>query len=139
MGLFILHFYDVVFFHCCCLNRDFGHATSIELSQPSIRGTDLWAAPELERGFKATPRSDVYSFGLVARFLVAGSTHDPRNIKYSKDWNAAWTKLIRECIQNDPQRRPSHEMRISLIAKLPEQTCFKHSYSLRTSSPKGSE
>ncbi len=57
---------------------DFGLAGSIisDLSAPDVRwfsGTLAYAAPERLAGHRATPASDVYSFGLLAHHMLTGA------------------------------------------------------------------
>ena len=99
---------------------DFGHAVAISESQANIRGTDAWAAPELDHGGRASIKSDIYSFGLVVHFIVSCEQHDAVRINYPHGWNNTWIELMKSCLARDPARRPSHDGVISLIAKLTE-------------------
>ena len=85
-----------------------------------MRGTDAWAAPELDRGACATTKSDVYSLGLVVHFMAVGAAAPlpGRAPACPRTWHASWTALVHACLARDPARRPSHDTLIALIARL---------------------
>lgn len=86
-----------------------------------MRGTDAWAAPELDRGARATTKSDVYSVGLVVHFMATGATPTPgRAVACPRTWHASWTDLVRACLARAPEHRPTHDTLIALIARLTE-------------------
>ena len=109
-----------IFVCMCVLISDFGHAIAIKESQANIRGTDSWAAPELDHGGRATIKSDIFSFGLVVHFILSGEQHDAVRVTYPHSWNHTWVELMKCCLARDPERRPSHDCVISHIAKLSE-------------------
>jgi serine/threonine protein kinase len=61
---------------------DFGAARAIDGANRSIGGTPLYIAPEILQGDAATPRSDIYSLGVILFKLVVdtypffGASHD---------------------------------------------------------------
>ncbi len=71
-------------------------------------GTVGYIAPELFRpGAIATPTSDIYSFGVVIREMVAGhetaAVGSPRRSRQPLD--PRWASTIRRCLEHDPERR----------------------------------
>ena len=106
---------------------DFGHAVEAAAADPSVRGTDGWAAPELYANKKATAKSDVYSMGLVAFFLLNGRaphSNDRINAYLKGDSDPAWARLIVECSKHAPEKRPDSPRIKLLVGALPQLKQF---------------
>ena len=66
-------------------------------------GTRAYAAPE-QYGFAQTDaRADIYSLGVLLRYLLTGSPRENRNVRV----NRALGKVIDKCTAFDPQKRYS--------------------------------
>ncbi|EKX40430.1 hypothetical protein GUITHDRAFT_113459 [Guillardia theta CCMP2712] len=95
---------------------DFGLSKEEELSRQTsasytMVGTQSWMAPEVKKGEKATAASDVYSFGLVGKYvlLFGGGQKLPDDI---------YGKMVAYCTCDNIQRRPtSGIVATSLMAK----------------------
>lgn len=102
---------------------DFGVAKTREEATPLERaGSPFYMAPELFRGEPATPRSDAYSFGVLAYELLAGKrpfygetyeellaahlTHRPPRLK---DENPALARAVMALLAKEPKERGSLE------------------------------
>lgn len=104
---------------------DFGHATRKEEAQKGVLGTDAWAAPELlQRVSPATEASDIFSFGLVLHFMLNPSTALDRlshtGYPAADAWSPRWQCLVRACLSQRPDKRPTHDKILSYISVLPE-------------------
>jgi len=107
---------------------DFGIATpteaSIHTSEGDIVGSLQYLAPEQLRGEKATPATDVYSFGLVMYEMLTGTkafgdlnmaTLVPSRLRNSfKPLSGfklkipkSFERFINSCVSLDPKKRPS--------------------------------
>ncbi|OQX52384.1 MAG: hypothetical protein B5M53_08665, partial [Candidatus Cloacimonas sp. 4484_209] len=105
---------------------DFGLALSLEgteITEPGITiGTPAYLAPELLRGQKATPSSDIYSLGILFFEILTGKNpfrgknrfETINNILYKKfpvmrltntEKEKAMTKLISRMTKSDPKSR----------------------------------
>lgn len=88
--------------------RDFGHGMPNEESY--VMGTNSYLAPETKQSASnATNRSDIYSFGVVMyQFFTAQFPREnitsPRYINTSLPTDI--DKLILDCLENDPGKRP---------------------------------
>ncbi len=86
---------------------DFGIAKNlsrlITKQTMQMRGTRGYAAPEQFEGAEAHPSADIYSLGKTLAFLITGQT-DVDMVPYE-----GWRNLIRDCIGNSPDCRPSIE------------------------------
>ena len=76
---------------------------------PYALGTPGWMAPEQRRGRQADPRSDIYSFGLVAYQMLTG--YSPEDIDESVEFsrcnvNPKFSDLLAICTSKDPSDRP---------------------------------
>ena len=52
---------------------DFGAGRDQRAESGDLAGTPLYLAPEIFRGARATPQSDIYSLGVLLHFLLTGS------------------------------------------------------------------
>lgn len=105
---------------------DFGIARALDATQftrtGSFLGTALYAPPEQLHGEQVTPRSDVYSLGVMLYYAAVGSTPfegDPLSVAQMHDseipeppsvrgahLDAPLERLILDCLQKRPQDRP---------------------------------
>ena len=98
---------------------DFGLARIAEgasRSGPSseLAGTPSYMAPELWKGEKATPASDLYALGVIYYELVARRKPFPETERVSWEErltrkplrvNPKWDRLLGRCLEPDPKRR----------------------------------
>lgn len=85
------------------------------MTGPYALGTPGWMAPEQRRGRQADPRSDVYSFGLVAYQMLTGQS--PEDVDESVEFsmcnvNPKIADLLASCTSNDPSDRPTNAMEV---------------------------
>ncbi len=78
----------------------------------SIRGTLAYLAPEVKRGGRATPASDVYAIGLLLHEMLLGQlprgawrSPSRQGIECPEDLD----RLLRHLLDPEPRRRPSTE------------------------------
>lgn len=108
---------------------DFGIARALDATQAtrtgSYLGTALYSSPEQLRGEKVTPKSDVYSLGMSLYQAAVGeapfggtpievaSQHVSREpdapSALGVDLSDGVEALILDCVQKDPDRRPTAE------------------------------
>jgi hypothetical protein len=108
---------------------DFGIARALDATQAtqtgSYLGTALYSSPEQLRGEKVTPKSDIYSLGMTLYQAAAGaapfsgtpleiaSQHVSRTPTapsvLGADLSGEFEQLILDCIEKDPDRRPTAE------------------------------
>lgn len=74
-------------------------------------GTPGWMAPEQRWGRQTDPRSDVYSFGLVAYQMLTG--YSPEDVNGSVEFsmcnvNRRLADLLASCTSEDPSDRPAN-------------------------------
>lgn len=82
-------------------------------------GTPGWMAPEQEAGDDATPLSDIYSFGLVAYWVLTGSSWDTRSPnELSVVLKSPLAALLTRCLDDDPSGRPSAQAALDEWMKL---------------------
>ena len=112
---------------------DFGLASLAGDHDGRVAGTPPYMAPEQIAGLPATPRTDVYAFGLLLHELFTGervygasSLADrrarpaarPSNVSDSvKDADPSIDGVIAACLQEDPEARPSSAR--AVLAMLP--------------------
>jgi DNA-binding winged helix-turn-helix (wHTH) protein len=80
--------------------------------EPGIAGTPDYMAPEQLRGMRATPQSDIYSFGLVVCELLTGRRvfrrgearhpHEPPDLRACP---RRFQPIVRRCLDPDPAVR----------------------------------
>lgn len=89
---------------------DFGSAQLLATGQANFSqlsvGTPGFISPEQLNGEPATLASDVYAFGKVASFLVAGD-HSDRSQQQLAVFAPNQEKILRQCLSDDPLKRPS--------------------------------
>lgn len=76
-------------------------------------GSPGYAAPEQLTGAPAHPSADIYSFGKILAFLLTGQT-EPASIPPS-----AWRALAMQCVQDDPELRPTTADLVAALEMLP--------------------
>jgi CHASE2 domain-containing sensor protein/tRNA A-37 threonylcarbamoyl transferase component Bud32 len=75
-------------------------------SASSKTGTQLYLAPELLAGQRATPRSDIYSLGVVLYQLLVGDLTEPITIGWAGRLNHRALKgILERCLAGDPEKR----------------------------------
>jgi serine/threonine-protein kinase len=98
-------------------------------------GTPDYMAPELWRGEKASPASDVYALGVILYELASGDLPYPREIEWQDRAKRkppavghGWDSILQKCLDPDPLKRfrdagevatalePSHALRWWLAA-----------------------
>jgi TolB-like protein/tetratricopeptide (TPR) repeat protein/predicted Ser/Thr protein kinase len=102
---------------------DFGAGEEVANSAPRrLRGTPVYMAPELVNGGAATPRSDVYSLGVLLFYLVTGThpisgnaveevqaAHRQGQRKLLRDLRPdappAFIRCVEQLLEADPARR----------------------------------
>lgn len=129
----ILYSKDAV--HLC----DFGIARSPALEESidrmlEIRGNTLgtreFMSPEqMKAGVPINPSTDIYSLGATLFFALTGSQYfirygvdtgidAPYPRKYWPKLQAGWDKIIAECMDHDPKKRPTAEKLFNMIEGL---------------------
>jgi serine/threonine protein kinase len=75
--------------------------------KPGFSGTRAYAAPERVAGGRATPTSDVFSFGVLAHEMLTGHVSPvPGRIELSA-LPVRWQRFIAQAVHPDPRRRLS--------------------------------
>ncbi|MFE6847576.1 serine/threonine-protein kinase [Streptomyces sp. NPDC057686] len=72
-----------------------------------VRGTRGYIAPEVLRGHRATPASDVYALGVVLLELVSGSLPDPVGRSLPAEVPSDVAGLVSALLAEDPADRPA--------------------------------
>jgi len=121
---------------------DFGIARALDATQAtqtgSYLGTALYSSPEQLQGERVTPKSDVYSLGVALYQAAVGQTpftgtpievasqHASRMPTAPRvlgaDLGEGVEALILDCIQKDPDRRPTAEEVHKRLLNVPETT-----------------
>ena len=109
---------------------------SAGLDQPSLSGmavgTPMYMAPETtERGRRAEPSTDIWSFGVLAFELLTREfpfavppplasalelQNAPLLIERRQDLSASIAELLQQCLLVEPSQRPSAAMLVSVLA-----------------------
>lgn len=101
---------------------DFGVGRALSDAPGRPAGTPLYMAPEVLAGEKATPRSDLYSLGVLLYHLVSGGypikaesvagvkrAHDARKRTFLRDARPdlpdAFVQVVERALQPEPERR----------------------------------
>jgi tRNA A-37 threonylcarbamoyl transferase component Bud32 len=98
---------------------DFGLAAlAHEVAPGDIRsGTPAYMSPEQKSGKEVTPRSDLYSLGMVLFEMFTGkrrASAESRPSETVKDLDPAIERVILRCLEEDPRRRPSSALNIAM-------------------------
>lgn len=111
---------------------DFGLARRPETSQSTLLseneqgGTPDYMAPELWKGAKASPSSDVYALGVLLYELVSGQRPYPPELSWEQRQrfkpplvDAKWDKLLARCLDPDPAHRFSDATEVAQTLEPP--------------------
>jgi serine/threonine-protein kinase len=94
---------------------DFGIAGVSEQIRDARSGTPAYMSPEQLAGKEVTTRSDIYALGIVLCELLTGK-RPPLEVN-DTDIDPAVERVIRKCLEPDPQMRPGSIL--SVAAALP--------------------
>ena len=85
-------------------------------------GTPGWMAPEQENGGEASAFSDIYSFGLVACWLLTGrSWEETGPADLSANVKGPIIALLKRCLDDDPDGRPDAQAALDEWATLDQR------------------
>ena len=72
-------------------------------------GTPDWMAPEQRAGRLVSCSTDVYAFGLLAFRMISGQEwNDSNPVDLSQYTDTGTARLISQCLERRPSRRPAH-------------------------------
>jgi hypothetical protein len=83
---------------------DFGLAGFAVELRDVRSGTPAYMAPEQRAGKEVTPRSDIYSLGVVLHEVFTGKRPSPGTS--TPELDPAVDRVLQRCLQEDPQKRP---------------------------------
>jgi serine/threonine-protein kinase len=90
---------------------DFGLAGVAGEVKDIRSGTPAYMAPEQRSGQEVTPRSDLYSLGIVLREIFTGSRASAESNQ--ADLAPEVDRVIRRCLDEDPAKRPASALAVS--------------------------
>jgi serine/threonine protein kinase len=85
-------------------------------------GTLAWSSPEMLLGARCTERSDIYSYGVVLWEIATGQTPirgQLRDVKVPEECPDELRKLMLDCLEQNPRRRPTAVQIIERLRKIP--------------------
>lgn len=88
---------------------DMGMATRTAMAR-SIAGTPAYMAPEVLISGESTPKSDIWSFGVIIAQMLTGEAPTYLNGSIESVLRrvpSAWRGLVRSCLSVDPSNRPT--------------------------------
>jgi formylglycine-generating enzyme required for sulfatase activity len=82
----------------------------VSLSRSFLQ-TYAFLAPEQKKGEQVGVQADIYAFGILAYYLIAG--HFPEGVftlpsEMAPNFHSDWDFLVTQCLHQDPKRRPMH-------------------------------
>jgi serine/threonine protein kinase/Tol biopolymer transport system component len=84
---------------------DFGAGRDRLHAALDLAGTPAYLAPEVARGEPATPRSDIYSLGVLLRFLATGTVRPTADSRPSDGHTRRLLDILRRASAADPNAR----------------------------------
>ena len=73
-----------------------------------VMGTEGYMAPEVQRGYDATPAADVYSLGVMFFHLLTGLWYEPgtKALSLLDSFKYRWRDVLARMLSVDPEDRP---------------------------------
>jgi serine/threonine protein kinase/tetratricopeptide (TPR) repeat protein len=117
--------------HLRAVITDFGLASGTNQAAAALGGTPDYMAPELWRGQKPSKASDIYGLGVILYEVVTGRLPFDRKTMESrlkplpapstvaKGLDPRWDDVIRACLSDSPDVRPSAAQVITRLDKRP--------------------